>query len=114
MTREPNVGAKAGMRAQAPSTTEEWDAMPTQALSSEDLAHMARTEEIPSLWAEMRAATVIANDAVQAIRVRLWHDATGLHIGPASAQVAAPSIEAVLVAVDGHDLAPWLSTQRKP
>ena len=98
------------MRGTAPSTTEEWDAMPTQSLSSDDLASISRTAETPSISEEMRVARAAALGVGvhQAVRVRVWRDASGVHVAPAATLVAAPSVEAMLVGLDGTDLHAWL------
>lgn len=106
--------APAAMRARAPSTTEEWDAMPTQALSSEDLAHIARTDETPSLSADMFSVPSSTTAPHQAIRVRVWSDGNGVHIAPVATHVSAPSVEAMLVGLDGTDLHAWISGVTAP
>jgi len=121
--KAPPVGSVVGvghsanpgiMRPRAPSTTEEWDAMPTQALSNEDLAHIARTDETSAISAEMRAAHEAAARPMQAVRVRIWSDGDGVHVAPATAHVSAPSVEAMLVALDSTDLTAWLRGASKP
>jgi len=113
MAQSPgNMPKPAPMRARAPSTTEEWDAMPTQALSSEDLAHIARTDETPALSEEIPTSSQTSPH--QAVRVRVWKDGGGVHIAPASTHVSAPSVEAMLVGLDGTDLHAWISGVTPP
>jgi hypothetical protein len=46
----------------------------------------------------------------QAVRVIVWHGPDGVHVAPYGTRVAAPAIDALLVAMDpSADLAAWLT-----
>jgi hypothetical protein len=99
------------------SNTDEWDSQPTQQLSSADLATMnrvatAKTDEMPVLPVEPPPPEMRVS---QAIRVKLWKDASGIHVAPAQETVSAIAIETFLVALDPTvDLAGWFSDAPGP
>lgn len=119
-------------RARMPSTTDEWDAFPTQSLTGDELATITGTNEHklpppapPPKKSDVPARTSVvpvsaaasAHDddgatppliATQAIRVVLWKDAQGVHVAPAGTVVSAITVDALVVALDpAADISAW-------
>jgi hypothetical protein len=109
-----------------PSVSDAIDAWPTQAMEGSELTHltheMTRTppDGIPPPPASGRSLSVSrgppplpssATAALQAVRVVVWQAPEGgVRIAPAGTHVTAPTVEAVIVALDPKtDLAGWLS-----
>jgi hypothetical protein len=114
-----------------PSMADAMDAWPTQAMEGEELSSLteemtrdaARAAESRAPGTDERSAVRgsrvpppgpgPANITTQAVRVVVWQSANGVRVAPAGTRVAAPTVEAVLVALDPKaDLAAWLSTHR--
>lgn len=120
-------------RARLPSTTDEWDAFPTQSLTGDELATITGTNEhklpppapppkkpsdVPARTSVVPIPAAASGDdddatapplvATQAIRVVLWKDAQGVHVAPAGTVVSAITVDALVVALDpAADISAW-------
>ena len=129
--RPPSSPPPSG-RGTEPRTAEELESWPTQALAGDALSGLAEemtrvsapafTEEMPAAPAPPPTATrssvrpstrpshAPGARPSQAMRVVVWQSSDGVHVGPPGTRVAAPTIDALLVALDpGADLAGWLT-----
>jgi hypothetical protein len=102
-------------RSRAPSVADEIDSWPTQAMEGAALTdltnEMARTETIivARVSTSSPPATKDRGAATQAIRVLVWRAPDGIRVAPLGTTVQAPTVEAMLVALDpSADLAAWL------
>jgi len=115
-----------------PSLSDAIDAWPTQAMEGEALSNLTEemtrdaaraaasrapeTEEPAAVRPSRAAPPPVprpASTTTQAVRVIVWQTTEGVNVAPAGTRVSAPSIEAILVALDpGTDLAAWLLARR--
>jgi hypothetical protein len=110
-----------GAREKTLSTTEEWDAFPTQTMAGDDLDEKAERTRIDgtraAAFAESPRVLAKPNAALptnQAVRVVIWQDVDGVHVAPQGTVVSAITADALLVALDpSTDLAAWLSAPKK-
>jgi hypothetical protein len=102
--------------------TEEIEAWPTASLVGDDLDDETQHTRIGTPAYKEGAQRASARPAPmpptaplvmsQAVRVVVWRGPDGVHVAPAGTQVAAISVEAILVATDPlADLAAWLSNK---
>jgi hypothetical protein len=106
----------------------DWDASPTQSLSSSELQEMdgiarltapaaaASSAVTPSRNVRAPAKTVHDEEirTSQAVRVVVWRDGNGVHVAPAGTVVSAITVDAMLVALEpGADLTAWLSRRER-
>lgn len=123
------AGAEGGRRSlSAASAVADWDASPTQSLSSSDLQEMDAIDRMTSIAAApsgvasasrgVRPPSKTVHDeeilTSQAVRVVVWRDGGGVHVAPAGTVVSAITVDAVLVALEpGADLTAWLSRRER-
>lgn len=107
----------------------EWDALPTQNLSGDDMEHMNAGDRKTTAFAipvaspvsapplTPRAASALHDPAIQtsqAVRVVVWRDGNGVHVAPAGTVVSSITIDAVLVVLEpSADLTAWLSQRER-
>jgi len=115
-------------------SAEEWDASPTQNLTSDELADRMTDDGDRKTAFAVPAAPPVATASVapppprapqttvhdpeiqtsQAVRVVVWRDGNGVHIAPAGTVVSSITIDAVLVVLEPTaDLTAWLSQRER-
>jgi hypothetical protein len=111
--RKSQVDREPRSRGPVVTTTDEWDAHPTQNLTGEELSSITDSGREAPASSPLSAPMPTPLVQLPAIRVVLFRDADGIHVAPAGGAAPPKAVDALVIALDpAADLAAWLEEER--